>query len=154
MGCHKISASIGVYMPMNSYVIKTAIGVGCGLGYGLIFSNPIGLSGCALYGAVYVLSLDAFSTAGMALVNEKIKGTAETIATIAVSVFSIYASFFPANYFIQALGYSVSVIPTIGLATNLTLKLGLGLLLTLFSINTIAPLTFNAGVFTFLTLGS
>lgn len=114
-------------MPMNSYVIKTAIGVGCGLGYGLIFSNPIGLSGCALYGAVYVLSLDAFSTAGMALLNDKVRETAETIATLAVSIFSIYASFYPANIVAQGFGYSVNFIPSLGIATNLTVKLGLGL---------------------------
>ena len=93
-----------------------------GVAYGLCFSNPIGVVGCALYGAAMGTSIDIVNELSDTLVANHLRGLTKSVTTIASRIFAVYVSFYPANFVCQCLGYSVNIIPSASLATSALIK--------------------------------
>jgi hypothetical protein len=131
---------------MDSCLVQGATGLAVGAAYGACFTTPIGVAGCAIYGATMFASSSVICNVLNAAVSNQLQGTIKTISFIAVAVFSVYSSFFAANAVSTFFGYSVNVIPTVSLAVSTLIKGTLAPALLIIAAGVSAVVLFMIGV--------
>ena len=113
-------------MSIDTVVNNGFFGLAVGAAYGACFTTPIGVAGCAIYGATMFASHSAIYNLISAVGINRLQGSIHVISSIALSIFSVYCSFFAANAVCTIFGYSVNVIPTLSLAVSTLIKGSLG----------------------------
>lgn len=109
-------------MSYSGNIVGSALdGVILGAAYGMCFSNPVGVMGCAVYGASLSVASNVVESGLNQIITDRLNGLIKTISLFAVSVFSVYIGFFAANAVSSTLGYAISVIPSASAAVSVVM---------------------------------